>query len=125
MKKPEGLEKVKYLINEFKNQKHEIFLVSPEIYNAISFLDVLTFCTEGKNELTESKVQGSFLDIQNVCNLLKIVETCWPLKEVVLGYLFEAFLSTEWYDSFIDKEDIKLMQNMMEIILNDIEYLVS
>lgn len=85
----------------------------------------MTYCTEGKNELTESKVQGSFLDINNVANLLKIVETCWPLKEVILGYFNEAFLSTEWYDSFIDKEDIKIMQSMVETILNDIEYLVS
>jgi len=44
-----------------------------------------------------------------VANLLKIIDSCWPFKETVLGYLYEAFLSTERYDSFIDKEDIKTM----------------
>jgi len=38
-------------------------IIPVEINNSLCFLDVLTYCTEGKNEMTESKVQGSFLDI--------------------------------------------------------------
>lgn len=82
-------------------------------------------CTEGKHEVTEAKAQTSVMDMHNISQMLKVNEFCWPLKSVIVQYLEQVFLITEKDDQFSDKDEVKLLQQIIEIVLQDIEYQMS
>ena len=97
----------------------------PELYNVMAYLDLFTLCTEGKHEVTEAKAQTSVMDLHNIASMTKEADACWPLKSSIGFYLEQVFLVTEKDDQFADKDELKMLQSIIEVILNDIDYYLS
>ena len=70
LKSIDGQERVNQILQDMDTTADTIN-IDPIIFNIISFLEIITICTEGRNEITEAKAQTSVMDLQGISTMLK------------------------------------------------------
>ena len=65
-----------------------------EIYNLISFLNLMAECLNGRNEASETKCDHAVMNIKATTQMFQIADVIWPLKTAIIKYARNCFLET-------------------------------
>jgi len=127
--KPENQPEIRHLIQDMVTQRQSSALDSVidyslpvPLYNLIAQLDLFAACTVGRNETTELKCRQTVMDFPASLDLLRMADFCWPLREAVVNYCLHVFMIAQRQE--LDVTDSKCAVDMVEVLLNDIDYAV-
>lgn len=70
-----------------------IFVTVP-ILNIMSAIELMSLCCEGKSDLAEQKCQNEVLTLESTFKIIEACEYFWPLKRVLLDYVWQCFLDS-------------------------------
>jgi hypothetical protein len=74
------------------------------------------------NETAEAIAQNSLCNLEYIHALLKVSEICWPLKESIVKYFYDAWLIIGKRNLYKDNENLSYLWKIIESLVNDIEY---
>ena len=74
--------------NDDPSQSNPTIFVTNPIMNIISCIELMSLCCEGKSDLAEQKCQNEILTLENTFKILEACEYFWPLKKILVDYLW-------------------------------------
>jgi len=103
-----------------------IFVTVP-ILNIMSCIELMSLCCEGKSDLAEQKCQNEVLTLESTFKIIEACEYFWPLKRVLLDYVWQCFLDSNVKTVFQapHEANIKMLWQISEIVLNDMINIVD
>ena len=123
----DGISKIKGIIEKLSKAKHDqkgdiAEIEFPiELYNLITFLDLICVCCEGKNEFAELKAQSSVWKIKDILQLLQASDQFIPFKFSLVMYLYHAWLIVGNNEVFSEEENEDTLWKIVIILVKDLE----